>query len=49
LDAEESREAESKPKVVKAQPSKQPEESGLVQQQLRRVNILGKPVDDGSE
>jgi recombination DNA repair RAD52 pathway protein len=49
LDAEESREAESKPKVVKAQPSKQPEESGLVQQQLRRVNILGKPVADGSE
>jgi recombination DNA repair RAD52 pathway protein len=49
LDAEESREEESKPEVVKVESSKQPEESGLVQQQLRRVNILGKPVDDGSE
>jgi recombination DNA repair RAD52 pathway protein len=50
LDAEESREEESKPEVVKAEPSiKKTDANGLVQQQLKRVNILGKPVTDGSE
>ena len=46
LDAEESREAEPVVEVVKA---KSPEQSGGVPQQLKRVNILGKPVTDGSE
>jgi hypothetical protein len=46
LDAEESREEESKPEVVKTKSS---EQSGGVPQQLKRVNILGKPVTDGSE
>jgi recombination DNA repair RAD52 pathway protein len=49
LDAEESREEESKPEVVEKKSSKQQEEVGGVPQQLKRVNILGKPVDDGSE
>lgn len=53
LDAEESREAEPSVEVVKAEPSKpatkKTDENGLVQQQIKRVNILGKPVDDGSE
>lgn len=53
LDAEESREEEPVVEVVKAESSKpaskKTNEEGLVQQQLRRVNILGKPVDDGSE
>ena len=53
LDAEESREEKSVAEVVKAQPSKSAtqkiDENGLVTQQLKRVNILGKPVDDGSE
>ena len=53
LDAEESREAESVAEVVKAESSKsatkKTDENGLVQQQLKRVNILGKPVTDGSE
>ena len=46
LDAEESREAEPVVEVVKAESS---EQSGGVPQQLKRVNILGKPVTDGSE
>jgi recombination DNA repair RAD52 pathway protein len=53
LDAEESREADSIAEVVKAEPSKpatkKTDENGLVQQQIKRVNILGKPVTDGSE
>jgi hypothetical protein len=53
LDAEESREEESKPEVVKVESSKSTAQkvdaNGLVQQQLKRVNILGKPVTDGSE
>jgi recombination DNA repair RAD52 pathway protein len=49
LDAEESREEESKPEVVEKKSSKQQEEVGGVPQQLKRVNILGKPVTDGSE
>jgi hypothetical protein len=53
LDAEESREAEPVIEVVKAKSSKPSTEktdaNGLVQQQLKRVNILGKPVTDGSE
>lgn len=53
LDSEESREEESIAEVVKAEPSKpstkKTDANGLVQQQLKRVNILGKPVDDGSE
>lgn len=49
LDSEESREAESVTEVIKAQPSKQPEQVGGVPQQLKRVNILGKPVTDGSK
>jgi recombination DNA repair RAD52 pathway protein len=52
LDAEESREQEPVVEVVKTKSSKQPEKTdanGLVQQQLKRVNILGKPVTDGSE
>ena len=46
LDAEESREEEPVFEVVKA---KSPEQTGGVPQQLKRVNILGKPVTDGSE
>jgi recombination DNA repair RAD52 pathway protein len=46
LDAEESREEEPVVEVVKA---KSPEQTGGVPQQLKRVNILGKPVTDGSE
>jgi recombination DNA repair RAD52 pathway protein len=49
LDAEESREAESVVEVSKVKPAKQQEETGGVPQQLKRVNILGKPVTDGSE
>lgn len=49
LDSEERREEESVVEVVKAKPAKQPEETGGVPQQLKRVNILGKPVTDGSE
>lgn len=48
LDAEESRE-QSFSEVVKDKSPKQPEQEGGVPQQLRRVNILGKPVPDGSE
>jgi len=46
LDAEESREEEPVAEVVKVESSKQ---QGGVPQQLKRVNILGKPVTDGSE
>jgi recombination DNA repair RAD52 pathway protein len=46
LDAEESREEEPVFEIVKA---KSPEQTGGVPQQLKRVNILGKPVTDGSE
>ena len=46
LDSEERREEESITEVVKAEPSKP---QGGVPQQLKRVNILGKPVTDGSE
>lgn len=50
LDAEENREKESIPEVVEDQSSdKQETKNGLVPQQLKRVNILGKPVPDGSE
>ena len=49
LDAEESREAESSDEVVVPKSPKQPEETGGVPQQLKRVNIIGKPVTDGSE
>lgn len=49
LDAEESREAQSGDEVVVPKSPKQPEETGGVPQQLKRVNILGKPVTDGSE
>jgi hypothetical protein len=58
LDAEESREEEPVVEVVKTGSRKKPDaspatketnENGLVQQQIRRVNILGKPVTDGSE
>jgi hypothetical protein len=49
LDAEESREEESVVEVSKVKPAKQQEETGGVPQQLKRVNILGKPVTDGSE
>lgn len=48
LDAEESRE-QSFSEVVKDKSPKQPEQEGGIPQQLRRVNILGKPVPDGSE
>jgi recombination DNA repair RAD52 pathway protein len=51
LDAEESREADGNEVVIPKSP-KQPKEedgNGLVYQQLKRVNILGKPVTDGSE
>jgi hypothetical protein len=47
LDAEESRNEESIAKVVEPQLPKQQE--GGVPQQIKRVNILGKPVTDGSE
>ena len=46
LDAEESREEEPVAEVVKTY---SPEKTGGVPQQLKRVNILGKPVSDGSE
>ena len=49
LDAEESRNEESIPEIRKAEPAKQQEKTGGVSQQLKRVNILGKPVTDGSE
>ena len=50
LDAEENREKESIPEVVEDQSSdKQETKNGSVPQQLKRVNILGKPVPDGSE
>jgi len=49
LDAEESRNEESIPEIRKAEPAKQQEKTGGVPQQLKRVNILGKPVTDGSE
>lgn len=49
LDAEESREEEPVVEVSKVKPAKQQEETGGVPQQLKRVNILGKPVTDGSE
>jgi len=49
LDAEESREAEPVVEVVEKKSSKQQEQVGGVPQQLKRVNILGKPVTDGSE
>jgi recombination DNA repair RAD52 pathway protein len=49
LDAEESREAEPVVEVVEKKSSKQQEQVGGIPQQLKRVNILGKPVDDGSE
>lgn len=50
LDAEESREAEPVIEVSKTKSPKQSaEEAGGVPQQLKRVNILGKPVTDGSE
>lgn len=43
-ETESGNETESQPVV-----SKKPSGSQGVEQQLRRVNILGKPVDDGSE
>ena len=49
LDAEESREEEPIVEVSKVKSPKQQEEAGGVPQQLKRVNILGKPVADGSE
>jgi len=58
LDAEDAREEEPVNEVVKAdsskesdtkQSTKKTDANGLVPQQLKRVNILGKPVTDGSE
>ena len=53
LDSEQARAADTKEPIT--QPEKirsdqgDPHHNGAVPQQLKRVNILGKPVTDGSE